>query len=395
MHFSTNIKNLSISPTVGLNALAKQLKAEGKDVISFALGEPDFSAPESVVEQAIHSIRAGRQKYGPAGGGLELRQAVVDKLKRDNQLEYNPSQVVCGIGAKELLFHIFLSMLNPGDEVLIPAPYWVSYGDQIKACGGVPVVIPFKENPLEPCYEIKVLEQYATSRTVGMVLCSPNNPAGVVISEPVMQDLAEYLEQKDWWVVSDEIYEYMTFGAEHRSILNVCPALKEKTVLVNGLSKGFAMTGWRVGYCVSPPEMAKYVKTLQSHSSTCIPPFIEDAAVVALNGGKKLMQQQLALLEKRSQFALGLVKEIGEVDVMEPRGAFYLFLDLRLRLQSSGFADKLASMSFCERLLKEEFVAAVPGDAFGCPGFLRLSYATDEKTIQSGIQRIKSLLDRI
>ncbi|MDD9951739.1 MAG: pyridoxal phosphate-dependent aminotransferase [Zetaproteobacteria bacterium] len=375
--------------------MAKQLRAEGKDVLSFALGEPDFSAPAVVVNQAIESLRAGRQKYGPAGGGLEIRQAICAKLQRDNNLEYAPEQIVCGIGAKEILFHVFLSMLNPGDEVLIPAPYWVSYGDQIKACGAKPVIVPFTEDPLQPCYRAEMLEKYATERTVAIVLCSPNNPAGMVIDPQEMVALGEFLLRKDWWVISDEIYEYMTFGAEHLSIVNVAPQLKSRTVIINGLSKGFAMTGWRVGYCAAPQQMASYVKTLQSHSSTCIPPFIEDAAVIALNGGKDLMADQLLLLEERSKLALQLVRELHGVHVMEPKGAFYLFLDLRDRLQSSSFADRLASMPFCERLLKEEYVAAVPGDAFGCPGFLRLSYATDEDTIRAGIQRIARLLDRI
>ena len=393
MEVSKKISSLKVSPTVELNSKAKKLKQSGADVLNFAVGEPDYGTPELIVNAAVAALSAGRTKYGPAGGSEDLRRAVCAKLEKENSLSFLPQHIVCGMGAKEILFHIFLSLLNDGDEVLLTAPFWVSYQDQIKAAGGVPVMIPLQDG--QPVLSSDQIEKYVTPKTVAYILCSPNNPAGYALSKTELTELGNYLNKKNWWVISDEIYEYLSFDDPHMSLLNVVPELKEKFILVNGLSKSFAMTGWRVGYCAGPDKVMKLVKSLQSHSSTCIPPFIEAGAIVALNQGSQFMSEQVELLKKRKDLILEHVSKINGVSVLTPKGAFYLFVDIRSKLAQCSRFSAEDSMGFCKFLLEEKFLAVVPGEAFGTPGFLRLSYATSEQTIIKGTQRLQEALDAL
>ena len=393
MEVSKKISSLQVSPTVALNSKAKQLKASGADVLNFAVGEPDYGTPQQVIDIAVNALKTGKTKYGPAGGGLPFRTAISEKLSRENGLDYPPEQIVCGIGAKEILFHISLSLLNDGDEVLLTAPFWVSYQDQIKAAGGVPVLIPMTDG--KPCFDPEVIEKYSSPRTVAYLLCSPNNPAGYALSHDELQVLGNYLAEKNWWVISDEIYEYLTFDTPHTSLLKACPQLREQYILVNGMSKSFAMTGWRVGYCCGPTKVMKLVKSLQSHSSTCLPPFIEEAACWAIKQGASLMSEQLSLLKARRDLAVDCIKAIKGLSYIQPQGAFYLFIDVRPALKSSTKFGDDDSMAFCEYLLEEKHIAVVPGEAFGSPGYLRLSYATDENTIRKGTQRLQEAVEAI
>jgi aspartate aminotransferase len=385
MEFSRRISSVQPSPTLALNAKAIQLTKQGHRVLNFAVGEPDYPTPDIIVDRAIESLKAGRTKYTPAGGGPELRQAIVDKLLRDNGLTYNTNQIVVGAGAKEVLFHTFLSLLNDGDEVLLTAPYWVSYGDQIKAAGGVPITVPIPDHGGFPSLE--TIEKYASSRTKAFVFNSPNNPAGYVVGEKELTILGQYLNTKSWWVISDEIYEYMSFDVPHVSLLKVCPELTNKFVLVNGLSKAFAMTGWRVGYCAAPAELAAMVRSLQSHSSTCIPGFIEDASVVALKAGSPLMKKDIERLKVRRDLAINYMRELGGMKFLVPQGAYYIFIDIRDHLKNDE-----TSLEFSERLLSEQHLALAPGEAFGAPGFLRISYAVDDASITDGIRRLHKAL---
>jgi len=381
MEFSRRITSVQPSPTLALNAKAIQLTKQGHKVLNFAVGEPDYPTAPIVVDRAIESLKAGRTKYTPAGGGPELRQAIADKLLRDNGLNYNVNQIVAGAGAKEVLFHTFLSLLNDGDEVLLTAPYWVSYGDQIRAAGGVPITVPIPDHGGFPSLE--TIEKYASARTKVFVFNSPNNPAGYVLGEKELKTLGEYLRKKSWWVISDEIYEYMSFDVPHTSLVKVCPELTSKFVLVNGLSKAFAMTGWRVGYCAAPLELAAMVRSLQSHSSTCIPGFIEDASVVALKAGRPLMAKDIERLKARRDLAIKYLQELGGLKFLVPQGAYYIFIDVRQHLKSGE-----TTLQFSDRLLTEHHLALAPGEAFGAPGFLRISYAIDDATILEGIQRL-------
>jgi aspartate aminotransferase len=385
MSFSSRILSVKPSPTLALNAKAVQLAKMGHNVLNFAIGEPDYPTPSLVVERAIESLRAGRTRYTPAGGGPELRQAIVDKLGRDNGISFQANQIVVGSGAKEILFHTFMSLLNDGDEVILTAPYWVSYADQIKASGGVPILIPIPDKGGIP--SIEVIESYATGRTKAFILNSPNNPAGYILTDVELRTLGAYLHRKGWWVISDEIYEYMSFDAPHISLLKLCPEIREKFVLVNGLSKAFSMTGWRVGYCAAPVELAALVRSLQSHSSTCIPGFIEDASVVALKAGRPLMEKDINHLRARRDLAINTMKKLGGFKFLYPKGAFYVFIDIRDQLQNGE-----TSLSFSDRLLEQSHLAMAPGEAFGAPGFLRLSYAVSDAILLDGIARLHKAL---
>ena len=393
IQLSRRILNVKSSPTVALNAKAKALAKEGAKVLNFTVGEPDFSTPAAVVEKAITALKAGRTKYGPAGGSPEFREAIAAKLARENGLHFPASDIVCGVGAKELLFHIFLALLNEGDEVLVPSPYWVSYPDQILAAGAKPVFLPVSGDMGEAPIRIADIERLSTPKTVGIILNSPNNPAGYMFSETLSRELGQYLSRKPWWIVSDEIYEYMAFDRPHVSLLALFPDLKDRFIHVNGMSKGYAMTGWRVGYCAGPSAIMKMVRDLQSHSSTCLPPFIEEAATYAISQGPTLLANELATLKKRRDMAASLAAKIPGVDFAAPQGAFYLFLDVREALQKAK--STLDTFAFAERLLTEHHMAVVPGEAFGAPGFLRLSYATGESTISEGMDRLATALRNV
>lgn len=387
MQLSRRILAVKTSPTVALNAKAKALAKDGIKVLSFAVGEPDFPTPQSVVEKAEAALRAGRTKYGPAGGSPEFRSAIAAKLQRENGLTFAADDIVCGVGAKEILFHIFLALINEGDEVLVPSPYWVSYPDQIIAAGGKPVLLPLPEDIAGEPLSIDVIKKYATPRTVGIVLNSPNNPAGYMFDYKLLKELGEFLETKPWWVVSDEIYEYLAFDKPHTSLLKVAPGLKDRFFHVNGMSKGFAMTGWRVGYAAGPAPAMKLVRDLQSHSSTCLPPFIEDAAIYAIGQGPALLAEGIKTMKRRRDLALSLIAKIPGVKCVAPHGAFYLFLDLRAKTKDT--------FAFSDRLLLKHHIALVPGEAFGAPGYLRLSYATDEKTIEEGLKRLGDAVSQL
>jgi len=395
MQLSKRILSVKTSPTVALNAKAKALAKEGHKVLNFTVGEPDFATPASVVDVAVSALRAGKTKYGAAGGGVEIRQAVAAKLLRENKLKFDPEQIVVGIGAKEILFHIFLALLNEGDEVLIPSPYWVSYPDQVIAAGGKPVPLPIAQDPARELFDLASLDQCRTSRTTAIVLNSPCNPSGCVISESLLRSLGTYLEKTDWWIIADEIYEYLTFEGQHRSLLELFPHFKDRFILVNGMSKGYAMTGWRVGYCAAPTaplNVAKLVRDLQSHSSTCLPPFIEEAATFALGQGPSLLAAEIGDLKLRRDRTIQRLRELESAGlglvVPEPQGAFYLLLDLRPALKRRGST----AFEFAEYLLSKHYMAVVPGEPFGAPGYIRISYATAEANLVEGVGRLQKAL---
>lgn len=383
--FSHRIASLSPSPTLALNSKAAELAATGKKIFNFAVGEPDFSTPESVVEVAIDSLRRGRTRYGASGGGKPLREAVAAKLQRDNGLHFAIDEIVCGIGAKEILFHVFLALLNDGDEVLLPAPYWVSYTDQIRAAGGVavPIAPPASLTAADgEAIDFDGLERAITARTRAIVINSPNNPSGYVLGRSELEKLAAFALKHKIWVIADEIYEYMAFERPHLSLLAVCPQLRSQFILINGLSKGFAMTGWRVGYAAGPKEAMALVRNLESHSSTCIPGFIEDAATYALTQGRNLMASAIATLDDRRKLTMAALEGF---DFARPDGAFYVFLDVR------HFCNGHTTMAI-SGLLMEAGVAVVPGEAFGVPGFLRISYTLAEQELLAGLEQVKKFL---
>jgi aspartate aminotransferase len=393
MQLSRRILAVKSSPTVALNGKVKALAKEGVKVLNFGVGEPDFSTPASIVQAGIKALEAGRTKYGPAGGSPELRNAIAAKLERENRLKFPADRIVVGIGAKEILFHCFLALLNEGDEVLIPSPYWVSYPDQVIAAGGKPVMLPLPEDIAKTPLRIEDLEKHATARTVGIVLNSPNNPAGYMFDEGFLKELGAYLLTKPWWIISDEIYEYLAFDKPHRSLLELYPQLADRFFYVNGLSKSFAMTGWRVGYVAGPEPAMKLVRDLQSHSSTCLPPFVEDAAVFALGKGKTLVEKEIALMKSRRDLAMQSLAKLPGIRYVQPHGAFYIFIDVRAALRGKTMVQDAFGLS--DYLLTKHHVAMVPGEGFGAPGFLRMSYATDEASIVEGLARLGKALGEL
>ncbi len=390
--FSQRISQLQSSPTVALNAKAKELADQGHKIINFSVGEPDFPTPKVIVDAGIKALQEGKTKYGGAGGGLPLRKAIAQKLLTDNQLTYGPEHIVVGIGAKEILFHLSLALLNPGDEVLIPAPYWVSYTEHVIAAGATPIVIPMPKNHSSPRLTPEMIAPYVTAHTKAIVLTSPSNPGGYVIPPDQMKTLGTYLSDKPWWIIADEIYEYMSYDGESLSMATLCPGVRDRFILINGFSKGFAMTGWRVGYMAGPKPVADLVRTLQTQSSTCLPPFIEEAAIEALRHGRPLMADKMVLLKNRRNMAVEMLSAYPEVDMLPPNGAFYIFIDLRKVLAKSPLYANDNSLDFSKKLLETYHVAMVPGEAFGVPGFVRLSYAVHEDTLKEGLQRLGDAL---
>lgn len=393
MEFSHRIANLPGSPTVALNTKAKKLAAAGKKIYNFTVGEPDLPTPKVVIDKAIHSLLEGHTKYGPPGGSQALRSAIAEKLKEENGLVYDPEQIVCGVGAKEIIFHLCLALLNEGDEVVLPAPYWVSYPAQVEAAGAKVVTVPFDCDKMK--IDFKALRSAVTQNTKLFIFNTPNNPAGYVLSESELAELGDILEKSNCWILSDEIYEYLSFDRPHQSLLTMRPNLKDRFILVNGMSKGFAMTGWRVGYCAAPASVAKLVRVLQSQSSTCLPAFIEEASVAALNNRSEIKTWLRGEMMKKRDLVVRQLSNIKNMRWVNCEGAFYAFIDLRPFIETTKKLPENTAMAFGEYLLDRYQVAMVPGEAFGTPGFIRFSYASSEEDLLAGIQLFSDALDSL
>lgn len=391
LSYSRVIQKVKSSSTLLLNAKAQSLSQEGKKIINLTIGEPDFRTPDIIVKAAIDALNNGKTKYGKPGGSISLKESIINKLYRENSIQYNVDEVVAGIGAKEILFHIFLSMLNKDDEVLIFAPYWVSYVDQVIAAGGVPIIVPFNEAlSLDDIFSYKNIEQLINRKTKAIVLNYPNNPSGYILDTAVLERIADIVKKVNCWLICDEIYEYFSFEHKHISILNIVPELRSKVILVNGLSKSFAMTGWRVGYaCCVDKKLIKYVETLQSQSSTCIPPFIEDAAVCALQHGYSLVDKDIQMIKDRRDLVCSELSKISNISYIEPQGAFYVFINIKEVLKNSKKLSSKTSFGFCQMLLEQYNVAVVPGDVFGVEGYIRMSYTINEDSLISAMKFLK------
>ncbi len=394
--FSRFVANLQPSPTLSLNKRAKELGAQGKNIVNFSVGEPDYAPPIQVVESARQALKDGLTTYGPPGGSLKFKDLIRKKFKSDNGLDFARDEITVGIGAKELLFHSMLTLLRENDEAILFAPYWVSYKDQIMAAGGVPKILPLPENPKKDGYiDIPKLKEAINDRTKLIILNSPNNPAGYTLTKENFQEIADVIAPHPIWVISDEIYEYMNFGGAHVSFLNAVPQMRSRTIIINGLSKAFAMTGFRVGYAAGPKKAIGYIKGLGDHSSTCIPPFIEEAAITAMELGFPVMHEKISALRERRDFMMALINEKIKLPYIEPKGAFYLFLDLRPVLAKSKLYAPSDSGGFCAWLLDEAHLAMVPGEAFGSPGYARLCYSTSRSVIEDGVNRLVKALENI
>src|SRR5438270_5843703 len=372
---------LSPSLTLAIDAKAKQMKAEGQDVVGFGAGEPDFDTPQHIKDAAAKALAEGFTKYTPSSGIPELRQAIADKFKRDNGLSYKPSQVIVSCGGKHSCFNVILATCQEGDEVIIPAPYWLSYPEMVKLASATPVILATTDKT-----EFKVtpeqLRAAITPRTRLFILNSPSNPTGSLYTRGEIKALGDICVEKGVLIMSDEIYEKLVYdGAEHASVASFSQAHYEHTVLVHGFAKAYSMTGWRLGYLAAPEPIAKAIDAIQSHSTSNPTSFAQKGAVAALNGPQDHLKSWLAEYEKRRGFAHKRLNSIPGISCVNAKGAFYLFPNIaRLGLKST---------EFCARLLEGEKVAAVPGIAFGADDYLRISYATSMVNIEKGLDRLE------
>ena len=392
-YLSNRINTMEVSATLGMAAKTRELKAEGKDIIGLSLGEPDFDIPDFIKEAAIEAIQQNYSKYTPIDGYLELREAICEKFKRDNNLNYKPSQIVVSTGAKQCLANVALAMLNPGDEVIFPAPYWVSYKEIAKMAGGVPIEVHttiennFKITPAQ-------LEAAITSKTKMVWFNTPCNPSGSIYNKAELEALAVVLRKHPHiFILSDEIYEYINFTNERVTSVAEIDGLYERTITVNGMSKAFAMTGWRIGYMGAPEWIAKACAKVQGQVTSGANAIAQRASIAALKAPKSKIQYMVDEFKRRRDLVLQLLNEIEGFKLNIPEGAFYVFPDI-----SSFFGKTLRgrvinnATDFSLYLLEEAMVATVTGEAFGDANCIRFSYAASEKDLREAIRRIKESL---
>ena len=384
---SKRIQTLSPSLTIAITMLAQDLKASGKDILSFSAGEPDFDTPRRIKDEAIKAINDGFTKYTAVPGILEVREAIAGKLKRDNNLDYTAADIIVSNGAKHSLFNLFQAVIDPGDEVIIPAPYWVTYPELVKYAFGIPVTIEthdhsnFKITPEQ-------LKAAITEKTKMLILTTPSNPTGSIYSREELTALGEVLKGTDIIIASDEMYEKLVYDAEFVATASISDDMFQRTVTINGLSKSVAMTGWRFGYLASAnKELISVMNKLQSQSTSNINSVTQKAAIPALNGE---VDDDIEMMRKafagRAEEAAKLMNEIDGLSVRKPEGAFYLFVNIK------DISDD--SIEFCKELLQEAGVAVVPGIGFGSEGYFRFSFATDITTIREGIRRIEKFVEQ-
>ena len=387
------VQALEPSATMAMAAKAKSLKAAGRTVYDFSLGEPDFTTPEHICQAAVAAMKAGHTHYTAAPGILALREAIARQFKARHGVSYAATDVVVSNGAKHSLHNIFTALCNPGDEVIIPAPYWVSYAELVKLTGAVPVIVEteqandFKLTPAQ-------LKQAITAKTTMLLVCSPSNPTGSMYSPEELGALADVVLEKDLIVVSDEIYERLVYG-DHRfaTFAGVRPGMQERTVVVNGASKAYAMTGWRIGWTLSPPNVAKAMSDLQSQETSNPSSISQYAALAAVDGPQECVDQMLAEFAKRRAFVRERIAAIPGLSCPEMGGAFYAFVNIREHLgRKYGTAQVDNSTEWCLELLEQQNVATVMGSAFGAEGYARISFATSLDVLREGFDRIEAFV---
>jgi len=381
MEISARAAQLTPSLTLSIDSKAKAMKAEGIDVCGFGAGEPDFDTPEHIKRAAIEAIEAGFTKYTPSSGIPELRQAIAEKLAADNQLTYRAGQVIVSNGAKHACYNAILATCQPGDEVIIPSPYWVSYPDMVRLAGADPVIVPTTERN---AWKMRAedFENAMTPRTKMLILNSPGNPTGAVYTREEMQAIVDVAAEEDIYILSDEIYEKLVYDdAQHVSIGSLSKEAANLTITVNGFSKSYAMTGWRLGYLAGPEAVAKAVDSIQSHSTSHPASFVQRAGIAALKGDQQPLADMREEFDMRRNYMVDRISKIPNVTAVKPRGAFYVLVNIsQLGLTSQNFAD---------RLLSKANVAVVPGAAFGDDRTIRLSYATSIDIIKKGLDRFQ------
>lgn len=385
------VKRIKPSATLAVTAKAAELKAAGKDIISLGAGEPDFHTPDHVKHAAIVAIENNQSYYTAVDGTAELKQACIDKLERDNGLTFKPEEIIASCGAKHSIYNLMQATLNDGDEVVVPAPYWVSYPDMAKLCGAQPVIVNCTDNP-GLRMTARQLEVAITDRTRMVIINSPSNPTGMAYTKDELEALAEVLRQHpNVLIMSDEIYELMYWGEEPlRNLLQVAPDLRDRFFLINGVSKAYAMTGWRIGFAAGPAEVVKQMKKVQGQSTSNPCAIAQAAAAAALGGDQSCIEPMKKAFAERQAYLVEALNALDGVSFVPGTGAFYAFVDFRgVIARLDGVKDDVA---FCAHLLEEAGVAMVPGSAFGAPGHARISYATSMEALQAAMGRLKEAL---
>jgi len=382
---SNSLKRIKPSPTIAVTQKARELKAAGKDVIGLGAGEPDFDTPENIKKAAIDAINSGETKYTAVDGTLALKQAIVNKFKRENNLDYSLEQISAGTGGKQIIFNAILATVNPGDEVIIPAPYWVSYPDIVLLAGGTPKIVKCSENnnfKITP----SELEKSITNKTKWIIINSPSNPTGSGYTQKELEALGDVLKKnKNVFILSDDIYEHITYDDFKFFTIAQIKELKDRTLTMNGVSKSYAMTGWRIGYGAGPKDIIKAMAKLQSQSTTNPSSISQAAAIEALSGTQDFIKTRAESFKERRNFVVKYLNNIKGLSCLKPNGAFYVFPSCQKLLGKKLKTDK----EFVEKLLEESLVAVVQGSAFGLDGYFRISYATSMDNLKKALERIK------
>ena len=390
---SNSLKRIKPSPTIAVSQKARELKAAGKDVIGLGAGEPDFDTPENIKNAAMDAIKKGETKYTAVDGTPALKKAIVNKFKRENNLEYSTNEITVGTGGKQVIYNALMATLNKGDEVIIPAPYWVSYPDMVLLAGGNPKIVKCNENDgfkLTP----KNLKKAITKKTKWLILNSPSNPTGASYTKEEIEALSEVLiKNKNVHILSDDIYEHITYDNFNFFTIAQVSKLKNRTLTMNGVSKSYAMTGWRIGYAAGPKEIIKAISKIQSQSTSNPSSISQAAAVEALNGTQDFIKERANAFKERRDFVVNSLNNIKGISCLKPSGAFYVFPSCKKLL---GKKTKLKTdKDFVEKLLEEALVAVVQGSAFGLDGYFRISYATSMDNLKKALERIKSFCESL
>lgn len=389
MKLSRKVERISPSITLSITSRAKEMRAKGEGVIIFGAGEPDFNTPENIQDSAVKAIKSGYTKYTAVSGIDELKTAVSKKFKRDNNLTYSNSQIMISTGAKQCLSNVFQAILNPGDEVIVPKPYWVSYPELIKLADGVPVFVSGNEkNDFK--YTKEVLGKAVTSRTKAIIINSPNNPTGAVYSREELTLIAEFARENDLIIISDEIYEKFIYeSSEYTSIASISEDSFKRTIIIHGVSKSYSMTGWRIGYAAGNEKVIKLMTNIQSHTSSNPNSIAQYAAVEALNGDQTSLELMVKEFKRRRDYIVEKINSTGILSCTMPAGAFYIMINISKMIGKEIDGTKIKdSIDFSNVLLSKEKVAVIPGDGFGVSNYVRISYATSMESIKEGIDRI-------
>lgn len=384
------VSRIKPSVTLAITSRANQIRAEGGDILNLAAGEPDFDTPEFIKDGASAAMQAGKTKYTPVPGTATLKQAIIEKFQRDNQLDYQSDEVMVSNGGKQVFYNLCQALLNPGDEVLIPAPYWVSYPDMAVLADGSPVIIPSKD---ENRFKITAedLEKYITNKTKLFVINSPSNPSGMAYSKEELSQLGQVLEKHEHiHVITDDIYEHIMFaGKKFSNIINTAPSLKDRTVILNGVSKVYSMTGWRIGYAAGPSDIIKAMTKIQSQCTSNPSSISQAAAEAALTGDQSCVANMCKAFEERHEYIVNALNEIDGIHCLPADGTFYCFPNIEgLITRTNSVSD---DVEFAEYLLSETGMAVVPGTAFGSPNHMRISFATSMEVLEQAVSRFKKL----